>query len=115
MAVEIKPSVLREQVEQGMKLDTLAEYYGLPKSQMKKALQQLGLKIRRFHEPKFVIVSEEETSHHNVIGEGEPDTPQTPYNPSSDMISIQEVNFEDDREEESIPERISRESESLSW
>jgi len=115
MAVEIKPSVLREQVEQGMKLDALAEYYGLPKSQMKKALQQLGLKIRRFHEPKFVIVSEEETGHHNVISEGETDIPQTYFNPSGN--AIQEVSFVDDseEEEETLPERISRESESLSW
>ena len=110
MAVEIKPSVLREQVEQGMKLDTLAEYYGLPKSQMKKALQQLGLKIRRFHEPKFVIVSEEETteSHHNtnIDNVGYPVTPEETFEIS---------NSSDDEEEETLPERISRESESLSW
>lgn len=56
--VTIIPNVLREQVEQGMKLNTLAEHYGLPKSQMKKALQQLGLKIRRLHEPKFVFADE---------------------------------------------------------
>jgi hypothetical protein len=74
--VTITPSVLREQVEQGMKLDTLAEHYGLPKSQMKKALQQLGLKIRRLHEPKFVFAEEEETqSHHTTLEE---DIPQSP-------------------------------------
>lgn len=110
MAVEIKPSVLREQVEQGMKLDALAEYYGLPKSQMKKALQQLGLKIRRFHEPKFVIVSEEETteSHHNTNIENVeyPITPEEAFAVS---------NSSDEDEEETIAERVSRESESLSW
>lgn len=111
MAVEIKPSVLREQVEQGMKLDALAEYYGLPKSQMKKALQQLGLKIRRFHEPKFVIVSEEETteSHHNTNIENVeyPNLPEDSYeiHNSSD----------EEEEEETVAERVSRESESLSW
>lgn len=56
--VTITPSVLREQVEQGMKLDALAKHYGLPKTQMKKALQQLGLKIRRIQEPKFVFADE---------------------------------------------------------
>jgi predicted transcriptional regulator len=56
--VTIIPNVLREQVEQGMKLNTLAEHYGLPKSQMKKALQQLGLKIRRLQEPKFIFADE---------------------------------------------------------
>jgi len=111
MTVEIKPSVLREQVEQGMKLDALAEYYGLPKSQMKKALQQLGLKIRRFHEPKFVIVSEEETteSHQNTNIENVeyPNLPEDSYeiHNSSD----------EEGEEETVAERVSRESESLSW
>lgn len=56
--VTIIPNVLREQVEQGMKLNTLAEHYGLPKSQMKKALKQLGLKIRRLQEPKFIFADE---------------------------------------------------------
>lgn len=92
MAVEIKPSVLREQIEQGMKLDALAEHYGLPKTQMKKALQQLDLKIRRLHEPKFIIV--EEDSHQN-----------TPY---LDSVS-------DEEEEESVSERVSKESESMGW
>ena len=64
--VTITPSVLREQVEQGMKLDALAEHYGLPKTQMKKALQQLGLKIRKLHEPKFVFAEE---THQEVIEE----------------------------------------------
>lgn len=114
MAVEIKSSVLREQVEQGMKLDALAEYYGLPKSQMKKALQQLGLKIRRFHEPKFVIVSEEETteSHHNTnIDEiARPEFPHT----LRDSIVVDNSSDEEE-EEETVAERVSRESESLSW
>lgn len=67
--VTITPSVLREQVEQGMKLDALAEHYRLPKTQMKKALQQLGLKIRKLHEPKFVFAEEENNTHQEVIEE----------------------------------------------
>ena len=67
--VTITPSVLREQVEQGMKLDALAEHYGLPKTQMKKALQQLGLKIRKLHEHKFVFAEEENNTHQEVIEE----------------------------------------------
>lgn len=67
--VTITPSVFREQVEQGMKLDALAEHYGLPKTQMKKALQQLGLKIRKLHEPKFVFAEEENNTHQEVIEE----------------------------------------------
>lgn len=67
--VTITPSVLREQVEQGMKLDALAEHYRLPKTQMKKALQQLGLKIRKLHEPKFVFAEEENNTHQEVVEE----------------------------------------------
>jgi hypothetical protein len=56
--VTITPSVLKKQVEEGMKLDALAKHYGLPKTQMKNALKQLGLKIRRLQEPKFVFADE---------------------------------------------------------
>lgn len=57
--VEIKPSVLRQQVEDGMKLKPLAEHYNLPVTQMKKVLQQLDLTIRKFQHPKFIILDEE--------------------------------------------------------
>lgn len=97
--VTITPSVLREQVEQGMKLDALAEHYGLPKTQMKKALQQLGLKIRKLHEPKFVF-AEEAQSHHTTSVDN---VPQESYVENSV------------EEEETLPERVSRESESLTW
>lgn len=56
--VKIVPSELKRLVEEGKKLDWLAEYYSLPKSQMKKALQQLGLQIRKFHKPRFEFVEE---------------------------------------------------------
>lgn len=59
-AVTIVPSVIREQIEGGMKKKELAEYYGLPMAQMTKALQTMGLKIRKFHAPKFIIAEEEE-------------------------------------------------------
>ena len=97
--VTITPSVLREQVEQGMKLDALSEHYGLPKTQMKKALQQLGLKIRKLHEPKFVF-AEEAKSHYTTSVDN---VPQEYY-----IENIVE-------EEETLPERVSRESESLTW
>lgn len=101
--VTITPSVLREQVEQGMKLDALAEHYGLPKTQMKKALQQLGLKIRKLHEPKFVFA--EEAQFHNTTSLD--DIPQTPY--------VENSVDEGEEEEENLPEIISIESESLTW
>jgi hypothetical protein len=56
--VKIVPSVLKAQVEEGWKLKPLAEHYGLPVAQMTKALRALGLKIRKFHAPKFTFVEE---------------------------------------------------------
>ncbi len=60
--VEIRPSVIAQQINDGMKLKPLAEYYNLPVTQMKKVLQQVGLQIRKFHAPKFVILNEEDSS-----------------------------------------------------
>lgn len=62
MAVEIRPSVVKQQIEDGMKKKELADYYGLPMTQMTKVLQQLGLRIKQNHLPKFVILSEDNTS-----------------------------------------------------
>ena len=51
----IQLSVLKAQVESGMKKKALAEFYGLPMTQMTKALQSAGLKIRKFHNSVFII------------------------------------------------------------
>ena len=59
MVVTIVPSTLRQQVEEGWKLKGLAEHYGLPDLQMKKALKALNLTIRKFHNPKFVFATED--------------------------------------------------------
>lgn len=66
MAVEINLDVLTEQVEQGWKKAQLAEHYGLPVSQMGAALKQAGLKIRKFHAPKFTLVSSVSTEELDV-------------------------------------------------
>ena len=58
MAVEISMSDLKARVEAGEKRDALAEHYGLPKQQMSNLLKQAGLKIRKFHAPKFVLVDD---------------------------------------------------------
>ena len=59
MAVEIKLSVLTEQVNEGWKRAALAEHYGLPETQMAQVLRDAGLKIRKFHAPAFVLVKDE--------------------------------------------------------
>lgn len=58
--VRITKQDLEEKVQAGWKKDTLAEHYGLPMTQMTQALKQAGLKIRKFHRPKFELVDETE-------------------------------------------------------
>jgi hypothetical protein len=58
--VQIVKSFLAKQVNDGMKKDQLAEYYGLNISEMGRVLKQAGLKIRKFHTPNFELVEEEE-------------------------------------------------------
>jgi hypothetical protein len=58
MAKEVKLSVLKEQVNSGMKLAELATYYDLPKSQVSKMLKKAGLTIRKFAVDKFELVDD---------------------------------------------------------
>jgi hypothetical protein len=63
--VRITKQDLEEKVQAGWKKDALAEHYGLPMTQMTQALKQAGLKIRKFHRPKFELVDEvEEPASH---------------------------------------------------
>ena len=62
--VSIDITVLTEQVNKGMKKAELAEFYGIPVTQMTSALKQAGLKIRKFHHPKFVLVN-----NNNTVGD----------------------------------------------
>ena len=70
MAVEIKLSVLTEQVNEGWKRATLAEHYGLPETQMAQVLRNAGLKIRKFHAPKYQLVDDTEGETTEGIIEG---------------------------------------------
>ena len=58
MAVEIKKSVLSQQVQEGWKRKALAEHYGLPETQMAQVLKDAGLQIRKFHAPKYQLVDD---------------------------------------------------------
>jgi hypothetical protein len=58
MAVKIVLSVLKEQVEQGMKRKELAKFYDLPESQMAKVLKKANLTIRKFAIDKFELVDD---------------------------------------------------------
>lgn len=87
--VQINVETLTKQVNEGMKKPELAEFYGIPVSQMGIALKSAGLKIRKFHAPSFVLVgntiSEEdiianETSEAEVVEETieRPVSPEVP-------------------------------------
>lgn len=67
MAVEIKKSIIEAQIESGMKKKELADHYGLPMTQMTKVLQQLGLRIKQNHHPKFVIVDDTVEGETHII------------------------------------------------
>ena len=58
MAVEIKKSILVQQVQDGWKRKALAEHYGLPEAQMAQILRDAGLKIRKFQAPKYQLVDD---------------------------------------------------------
>ena len=58
MAIQISKPDLAQKIEEGWKKDALAAHYGLPMAQMTKVLQASGLKIRKFHAPKFELVDE---------------------------------------------------------
>ena len=69
MVVEIKKSVLAQQVQDGWKRSALAEHYGLPETQMAAVLKQAGLKIRKFHAPKYQLVDDTIENIEEVTGE----------------------------------------------
>lgn len=71
--VDIKISLLERQVESGMKLKELAEFYSLPVAQMKKVLKQANLRIRSFRKPQFNLIDDTvaDTQAENIISDVE--------------------------------------------
>ena len=70
MAVEIKKSILTQQVQDGWKRKALAEHYGLPETQMAQVLRNAGLQIRKFHAPKYQFVDDTQSETTESIVEG---------------------------------------------
>lgn len=56
--VKIVLSVLKNQIEEGWKLDRLKDHYGLPATQMQRVLKEAGLRIRQFRKPLFQLVDD---------------------------------------------------------
>ena len=99
--VKIVPSVLRKQVEDGWKMKPLADHYGLPVSQMKRALKSLDLTIRKFHAPKFVIVEEEVTEE---VAQAEVEAVEGTLEEATPEVEEVEAELEEEVEEESTQE-----------
>lgn len=55
---EVTASVIAAQVATGMKRAELAEYYGLPETNIAAILKQLGLTIKKTQTPKYVLVDD---------------------------------------------------------
>ena len=74
--IQIRLSVLTEQIEEGWKLKPLAEYYGIPVARMKDILKSADLRIRSFRGPQVELVddTEEPTLTPNTIVESVKDT-----------------------------------------
>lgn len=60
--VKIQKSVFEGQVKEGKSLEFLMEFYGLKESQIRKAVKDAGLKLKRQIAPAFVFVDETSTA-----------------------------------------------------
>lgn len=56
--ITVTVSDLTTKVNEGWKKDALAEHYGLPVTQMTQLLKDAGLRIRKFHRPKYELVDD---------------------------------------------------------
>ena len=94
MAIEIKKSILAQQVEDGWKRKALADHYGLPETQMAQVLRDAGLKIRKFHAPKYQLVDDTNSEELVEI-----------TNEGNDVVVGEDVNVlqEDTQQEEVTP------------
>ena len=99
--VKISLATLKKQVEEGMKRKELAEYYGIPETQMAKALKSVGLKIRKFHNPAFELVMEaEETQVEETENVWETDVVPLCWEYTVEDTAVEEPVFETEETEE---------------
>lgn len=91
--VKITLTELKKQVENGMKRKELAEYYGIPETQMAKALKSVGLTIRKFHLPAFEIVADEKEDK-------APEILETPFEEVEQLQMMQYIGDEENKEYE---------------
>ena len=104
MAVEIKKSILAQQVEDGWKRKALAEHYGLPEAQMAQVLRDAGLQIRKFHAPKYQFVDDTEGETTEGIIEG------------NDVVVGEDVNvLQKDTQQEEVTTPVATQEPAAGW
>ena len=105
MAVEIKKSILAQQVEDGWKRKALAEHYGLPEAQMAQVLRDAGLQIRKFHAPKYQLVDDTNSEELVEI-----------TNEGNDVIVGEDVNvLQEDTQQEEVTTPVATQEPSAGW
>ena len=104
MAVEIKKSVLVQQVQDGWKRKALAEHYGLPEAQMAQVLRDAGLQIRKFHAPKYQLVDDTDSSESvEVTNEG------------SDVVVGEDINVLQENTQQEVVTPVTTEKPAAGW
>lgn len=113
--VEVNPEIFAAQIQKGWKKDKLAKHYDLPATQIAGILTHLGLKIRKFHKPSFVIVSATEVEETAEVQQENTDetADEVEYQENENTEEVVEdiVNFEK-HEEEQVSEQEDVEMES---
>ena len=104
MIAEIKKSVLAQQVEEGWKRKALAEHYGIPETQMAEVLRKAGLKIRKFHAPKYQFIDDTESETTEGIIEG------------NDVVVGEDVNvLQKDTQQEEVTTPVATQEPAAGW
>ena len=103
MAVEIKKSVLVQQVQDGWKRKALAEHYGLPEAQMAQVLRDAGLQIRKFHAPKYQFIDDTQSETTESIVEG------------SDVVVGEDVNVLQENTQQEVVTPVTTEKPATGW
>ena len=105
MAVEIKKSVLAQQVQEGWKRKALAEHYGLPEAQMAQVLRDAGLQIRKFHAPKYQLVDDTNSEELAETIDG-----------GNDVVVGEDVNvLQEDTQQEEVTTPVATQEPSAGW
>ena len=105
MEVEIKKSVLAQQVQEGWKRKALAEHYGLPEAQMAQVLRDAGLQIRKFHAPKYQLVDDTNSEELAETIDG-----------GNDVVVGEDVNvLQEDTQQEEVTTPVATQEPSAGW